>query len=315
MTLDALNALNAESAAREFGRCCGSTRWAETMAASRPFATLDAMTVAADTIWASLDRADWLEAFAAHPKIGADRSRGSDGSDRSGGSGGSGRLRAEGASASLAEARPDSDRAEAGGDAAWSAAEQAGVALGSPDVLARLAEANREYEARFGYIFIACATGKSAADLLEMLERRLENDPLIELRVAADQQRKITRVRLEKLLDSTGAITTHVLDTARGCPGAGIDVVLEIRHGDGWGHVGRGTTDANGRLTTLTLEQQMVAGEYRLTFDTAAYQRALGVAEPFFPEVRITFAVTDARGHYHVPLLLSPFGYSTYRGT
>ena len=279
MTLIELNALETEAATRELLRCCGSQQWATAMTAARPFATLDALTDAADTIWASLDRSDWLEAFASHPKIGA------------------------------------AVQAGQGGDAAWSAAEQAGVASASTDVLARLAEANREYEARFGHIFIVCATGKSADDMLRLLEQRLENDPLIELRVAAQEQRKITRIRLEKLLEAAGRITTHVLDTSRGCPAAGMDVVLETRQGDAWREIGRGTTDANGRLATLTQNQPMIAGAYRLTYDTGSYHRAQGISDPFFSDVTVTFTVRDPRGHYHVPLLLSPFGYSTYRGS
>jgi hydroxyisourate hydrolase len=273
MTLQELNALGVDAAVRELLRCCGSTRWAREMAAARPFAGLDALSAAADTIWAGLDRGDWIEAFEAHPKIGAT------------------------------------------GSGEWSAAEQAGAASASADVLARLAEANREYEARFGYIFIVCATGKTAEEMLQLLEGRLDNDPLIELRVAADEQRKITRLRLARLLEARGRITTHVLDTSRGCPAGGLDVALELRDGDRWIPVGRGTTDANGRLATLTDGQPMIAGDYRLTFDTGGYHRAQGVAAPFFPEVRIAFTVADAGAHFHVPLLLSPFGYSTYRGS
>jgi 5-hydroxyisourate hydrolase len=110
-------------------------------------------------------------------------------------------------------------------------------------------------------------------------------------------------------------ITTHVLDTARGGAAAGVAVSLEVREGLQWALVGRATTDANGRATTLMHGRAVVAAEYRLTFDTAAYHRAHGVAAPFFSHVVITFCVADAASHYHVPLLLSPFGYSTYRGT
>jgi 5-hydroxyisourate hydrolase len=110
-------------------------------------------------------------------------------------------------------------------------------------------------------------------------------------------------------------ITTHVLDTARGAAAAGLAVSLEVRESLQWNVVGLATTDANGRATTLMQGRPLVAGEYRLTFDTAAYQRKHGVASPFFSHVVVTFCVTDAAGHYHVPLLLSPFGYSTYRGT
>ena len=104
-------------------------------------------------------------------------------------------------------------------------------------------------------------------------------------------------------------ITTHVLDTARGRPAAGVPVVLELRDGDAWREVGRGTTDDDGRLRTLT-GTSIDAGTYRITFDTAAYNPG-----GFFPEVAIVFEVKDAAQHYHVPLLLSPYGYSTYRGS
>jgi 5-hydroxyisourate hydrolase len=104
-------------------------------------------------------------------------------------------------------------------------------------------------------------------------------------------------------------ITTHVLDTARGRPAAGVPVRLELRDGQQWREIGRGTTDDDGRLRTLT-GPSIDAGTYRITFDIAAYN-----AGGFFPEVAIVFAVNDAAQHYHVPLLLSPFGYSTYRGS
>ena len=108
------------------------------------------------------------------------------------------------------------------------------------------------------------------------------------------------------------AITTHVLDTAHGRPAAGVPIVLELdRGGGGWQELGRGQTDADGRLRTLLPEgQRPAAGVYRLTFDTAAY-----LDGGFFPTVQITFTVVDPAQHYHVPLLLSPFGYSTYRGS
>ncbi len=103
-------------------------------------------------------------------------------------------------------------------------------------------------------------------------------------------------------------ITTHVLDTAQGRPASGIAVRLEHRGAGGWSLVGQGVTDADGRLKTLTQPGKLAAGTYRITFDTA--QRSA-----FFPEESIVFAVADSDAHYHVPLLLSPFGYSTYRGS
>ena len=88
-----------------------------------------------------------------------------------------------------------------------------------------------------------------------------------------------------------------------------------MRQASEWGPIARGTTDENGRLATLTHGRTMVPGTYRLTFDTGAYHRDQAIGVPFFPEVTITFNVRDLSAHYHVPLLLSPYGYSTYRGS
>jgi len=111
-------------------------------------------------------------------------------------------------------------------------------------------------------------------------------------------------------------ITTHVLDTAKGKPAAGVTVILELRHQRDWIPVGRGSTDSNGRLMNLTEQNHPLAvGTYRLTFDTNSYHQEQGLASPFFPEVKIVFNVENVGEHVHVPLLLSPFGYSTYRGS
>ena len=111
------------------------------------------------------------------------------------------------------------------------------------------------------------------------------------------------------------AITTHILDTSRGRPAASVTVVLDLRTGDAHQEICRGVTDADGRLRTLLPQGAPVApGVYRLTFHTAAYFAGLGV-EGFYPEVTIAFQIKDSAQHYHVPLLLNPFGYSTYRGS
>jgi 5-hydroxyisourate hydrolase len=109
-------------------------------------------------------------------------------------------------------------------------------------------------------------------------------------------------------------ITTHVLDIARGCPATGVAVVLETRQHGEWAAAGRGTTDENGRLMTLMEGRPLVPGTYRLTFDIGAYHRGQGLPDPFFPEVKVVFIVRDVGARVHVPLLVSPFGYSTYRG-
>lgn len=110
------------------------------------------------------------------------------------------------------------------------------------------------------------------------------------------------------------AITTHVLDTARGRPAAGVPITLALRTADGsFAELGRGATDDDGRLRSL-LAAPLEAGVYRITFETAAYFAALGI-KSFYPEVSVVFEIHDASQHYHVPLLLSPYGYSTYRGS
>lgn len=109
-------------------------------------------------------------------------------------------------------------------------------------------------------------------------------------------------------------ITTHVLDTSLGRPAAAVPVTLSIKAGDGTRELGRGVTDADGRVRAFVPEPPRVAGSYQLSFDTAAYFRASARAA-FFERVTLEFQVLDPSQHYHVPLLLTPFGYTTYRGT
>lgn len=108
-------------------------------------------------------------------------------------------------------------------------------------------------------------------------------------------------------------ITTHVLDTSRGCPAAGVAIELEAVSETGIEAVAKGNTNEDGRLTDLLGDERLSAGNYRLRFDTANYFADQQI-ESFFPSVSIDFTIGDPTQHYHVPLLLSPFGYSTYRG-
>jgi 2-oxo-4-hydroxy-4-carboxy-5-ureidoimidazoline decarboxylase len=166
---DALNSINALSpdAAREtLLKCCGSKRWATLMAAARPFLSLSHMIETSEAVFPKLLPADWLEAFSHHPKIGDAQS-----------------LRAK-----FATTRH------------WASGEQAGVNAASEQVIADLADGNRRYEEKFGFIFIVCATGKSADAMLGLLKERLDNGPAEELLIAAAEQKKITTLRLEKLL-------------------------------------------------------------------------------------------------------------------
>jgi hydroxyisourate hydrolase len=287
LALSDLNALDDAAALDAFLRCCGSASWAARMAAARPFTDTGSLYGAADVIWWGLAKEDWLEALAAHPRIGS---------------------------------RSDV-AAKSGVERAWAEGEQSGTQHAGDVVLDALAEANAAYEARFGHVYVVCATGKSATEMLELCRARLLNDPETELRIAAEEQRKITHIRLGKLLGAAPApkpasahvasITTHVLDTARGRPARGVPIVLSRLVDGAFREVGRGETDDDGRLKTLVPKGTFVAGTYRLVFEVSAYEGGDG----FFPEVAITFVVRDATQHHHVPLLLSPFGYSTYRGS
>ena len=165
-SVNRLNELSANDAEAEFLKCCGSQRFASAMTAARPFANVNELLTKADSICWSLGSRDWLEAFRAHPKIGEKKA----------------------AAAQSKEARE------------WSAQEQSGIRNAAADTMAALAAGNRDYEQRFGFIFIVCATGKSSEEMLAILQARLQNDAETEIAVAAEEQRKITRLRLEKLL-------------------------------------------------------------------------------------------------------------------
>jgi OHCU decarboxylase len=166
--LDRLNLLPASEAADELQKCCGSTEWARRLTAARPFESVDDLIAKADRIWWALEPGDWLEAFHSHPKIGDKK-----------------------AAAKIA-ARSQQ----------WSEDEQSGISDSAQQTLDALAELNRVYEEKFGYIFIVCAAGKSSEEMLAILRERLENDPDEELRIAAGEQAKITRLRLRKLIDN-----------------------------------------------------------------------------------------------------------------
>ena len=167
MTLEQLNRLDDAAARAAFERCCGARRWVERMCEGRPYRDRAALAAAAERAFETLERADWLEAFAHHPRIGD--------------------------LASL--------RAKYASTAAWAGEEQRGAAGAADDTLLALTDGNRAYEQRFGYIFIVCATGKSADEMLALLRARLPNPPEREVPVAAEEQMKITRLRLEKLLE------------------------------------------------------------------------------------------------------------------
>lgn len=151
------------------------------MAASRPYRTVGSLAAAADRTWRELSKSDWLEAFAAHPPIGV------------AGTGPPG--------PAPAAVHPAATRSDL--SLSWARDEQSGTRNADPQTLAELSKLNRDYADRFGRVFLICATGKSAAEMLAIGRKRLGNDPETELVIAAEEQRKITRLRLEKLLSPT----------------------------------------------------------------------------------------------------------------
>ncbi len=164
-TLAAWNEADETTALDAMIACCGARRWAEAMVALRPIESVAELSDAADRVWATMQGADWLEAFASHPRIGERK-------------------------ATHASAK----------SAVWSQQEQSSAARATENVLAQLAERNARYQERFGFTYIVCATGKSAEEMLAILNRRLASDHATELREAAEQQRQIIQIRLGKWL-------------------------------------------------------------------------------------------------------------------
>ncbi|KAL7593866.1 uric acid degradation bifunctional protein TTL isoform X1 [Lactuca sativa] len=305
----------------DFIACCGSTKFAEQMVADGPFDTYDKAVVAAKNIWFNkVDVHGWLEAFAAHPQIGQN---------------------------------PSSVANKSSTSVQWSKGEQStALATATDSSLQELYEWNSQYKQKFGFVFLICASGRSTPEILAELKRRFSNRPIVEFEIAAQEQMKITELRLQKLfsnVDVTKAeegrvtilgghltapsiptrvrppITTHVLDIARGCPAGGIEVLLEMytsqksgpvfgQSGDDmWTFQGSSATDKDGRSGQLMkIVNELTPGVYRISFNTGKYN-----PDGFFPFVSIVFEVKASQKmeHFHVPLLLSPFSFSTYRGS
>eukprot|EP00898_Chlorokybus_atmophyticus_P002983 jgi/Chlat1/3686/Chrsp24S03846 len=318
VSLAELDALPLTDCAALLAQACTSPLWAQLVACRRPFATVDGLLRVARSSWWEVPVQAWFEAFSGHPRIG---------------------------DAAAARARFSTHE--------LSESEQA-VALqtADPRIAERLATWNHQYEAKFGHVFLICASGKSSSQILEALQERYVNTPYAELRVAAGQQMQITELRLRRLITdfssadivadrragsisahltpatppSRSPITTHCLDITLGRPAANMRVTLHRKRSGGdhvdddiWYNVGSSVTDADGRAHGLlppgnTLE----AGVYKLTFDTGAYlQRVNNGSRGFFPFVPLVFEVlpTQTNEHFHVPLLLAPFSFSTYRGS
>jgi len=165
--IERFNALPAAQARKTLLDCCGSKKWAEQVLSRRPFADAPQLREVADLVWKRLSKEEWLAAFSHHPAIGAKQAN-----------------------------ALQSDAARQ-----WSAGEQSNAQKASPQTLAALAAANEAYHVKFGYVFLICATGKTSEEILKQLQQRLSNNPEVELKTAAHEQRKIIQLRLEKLLE------------------------------------------------------------------------------------------------------------------
>jgi 2-oxo-4-hydroxy-4-carboxy-5-ureidoimidazoline decarboxylase len=162
------NQLSPDDAVGEILPCCSSIAWAREIVGRRPIRDEASLLATSDEVWRGLPAQQWMEAFSKHPRIGASKA-------------------------------PSQSSAQS---AAWSAQEQRGTATASPSIQEALEQSNRQYEQKFGRVFIVCATGKSAPEMLDILRRRMQNDEATELREAAEEQRKITNLRLKKWLQT-----------------------------------------------------------------------------------------------------------------
>ncbi|CAL9752494.1 unnamed protein product, partial [Musa acuminata subsp. burmannicoides] len=320
-------------------RCCGSKRFAKEMVSASPFTDLDHALRSARDIWLNkVDVVGWLEAFAAHPAIGT-------------------------TSPSVSQ---------------WCKEEQsAAMATANDSALQELMEWNSRYREKFGFVFLICASGRGTPEILAELKKRYLNRPIVELEIAAQEEMKITELRLARLFNSDAGsnipvttrlpvssptkpedrlgiigahimaipkvpssktteisgnshrtrppITTHVLDVARGSPASGMEVHLEMwkgtqqhpsftnRESTDWMLIGSSTTNTDGRSGPLMgIVDHITPGFYRISFDTGKY-----APSGFFPYVSLVFQVRENQiaEHFHVPLLHSPFSFTTYRGS
>jgi 2-oxo-4-hydroxy-4-carboxy-5-ureidoimidazoline decarboxylase len=316
MDLEHFNSTPADQLRPRLLTCCDVPTWADSVIAARPYATPEDAVAAAWTAATELGPAEVDRALAAIPRIG------------------------EPAAGSSTEA-------------AWAHQEQSGVGTDA-DTRAALAAGNRAYEERFNRAFLINSAGLDATAILAALNRRLANDPATEAAQVAREVRGIAIRRLARLLDAedhgaddqqaddrgaddvpthsagsnnraapnstvgaaVSTVSTHVLDTTLGRPASGVHVRFERLEPGTTELVATGVTDADGRVGDLG-PNNLGPGTYRLTFEVAAYSASTG-QDCFFPEVAITFALAATGGtvpHHHVPLLLSPFAYSTYKGS
>ncbi len=282
MTLNEFNGLDKAAAEELLRSCCGSNAWVSAMMKHFPFASEKKLVQLAVVAWYhECSEQDWLEAASHHPRIGDIKSLGEK----------------------------------------FAGKEQEAVGSAAQETLNALLKANEDYEKKFGYLFIVCATGKTADEMLRLLNERLQNEQAEESIISMGEQLKITMIRLRKILPGAdwsfmkpSQLTTHVLDTSIGKPGRNISIRLKTFRKASWQTIAQGLTNEDGRISDLLAPgMTLPPGNYKMVFDTGGYFAAQQL-KGFYPEVDIQFTIADD-SHYHVPLLINPFGYSTYRGS
>ncbi len=288
ISLKEFNQQTKKKAKEDLFNCCGSKKWVNRLMQSFPFKNEKQLHQLAQDIWYNqCSKKDYLEAFSHHPKIGDVKSL----------------------TKKFAATKE------------WAGNEQGKVKEAAPETIKELAKKNKAYEKKNGFIFIVCATGKSAGEMLDLLTYRLLYDTEEEMNVAMGEQFKITIIRLKKLLDlkndiwnKSSHVTTHVLDTSKGFPGRYLQIQLKEFKNNKWLTKSMGVTNDDGRIPDLLAPGvHLEKGHYKMVFNTGDYFKLYNT-KGFYPEVTIDFTIFD-NTHYHVPLLINPYGYSTYRGS
>jgi 5-hydroxyisourate hydrolase/2-oxo-4-hydroxy-4-carboxy-5-ureidoimidazoline decarboxylase len=288
ISLNQLNTISEEEVITHLEKCCVSKTWISKMINNRPFSSENDLITKASSVWyneCSIE--DFKEAFTGHPKIGDIKSL--------------------------------NDKFANTED--WANNEQSKIADATDSTIVTLAEANSQYEDKFGYIFIISASGKSAMEMLSVIQKRLLHDVNDEINIAMNEQHKITVIRLVKLIeglsetvDLSSHVTTHALDTSSGIPATNMLITLKELRDNNWKPISIGITNSDGRISDLLPPaRNLIPGNYIMSFETADYYEGKK-EQSFYPEVSIQFTVTNS-SHYHIPLLINPFGYTTYRGS